>query len=186
LTKSSLLGIIVPFPTNATVNKFRALKLAHHGSHNGTDAPWLEMVKPELAIASVGKGNDYGHPSPQTLALLAWLGIPLLRTDQDGSVVIQSDGVRWNVANHQIAARGPPAGKVRSEPKVASRPGPGEKRINVNTATQGELEGLPGVGPVIARRIIEGRPYRLVDHLERVKRIGPKQLEEIRPLVTVE
>ena len=32
------------------------LKLAHHGSQNGTDAPWLEMVKPELAVVSVGAG----------------------------------------------------------------------------------------------------------------------------------
>jgi competence protein ComEA len=36
---------------------------------------------------------------------------------------------------------------------------------------------------VIARRIIEGRPYRSVQELERVKGIGPKRVEEIRPLV---
>jgi DNA uptake protein ComE-like DNA-binding protein len=39
---------------------------------------------------------------------------------------------------------------------------------------------------VIARRIIEGRPYRSVDDLDRVKGIGEKRLEEIRPLVTAE
>ena len=85
------------------------LKLAHHGSHNGTDARWLEIVKPDLAVASEGKGNDYGHPSPQTLALLARLGSPLLRTDRDGSVVIQSTGKHWRVASRRIATRGPPA-----------------------------------------------------------------------------
>jgi competence protein ComEA len=63
---------------------------------------------------------------------------------------------------------------------------PAGHRINLNTATQTELEALPGIGPVIARRIIEGRPYRSVDDLERVKEIGPKRLAEIRPLVTVE
>jgi beta-lactamase superfamily II metal-dependent hydrolase len=47
------------------------LKLAHHGSNNGTDARWLELVHPELAVASVEAGNDYGHPGSQTLALLA-------------------------------------------------------------------------------------------------------------------
>jgi competence ComEA-like helix-hairpin-helix protein len=57
--------------------------------------------------------------------------------------------------------------------------------INVNTASRGELESLPGVGPVIARRIIEGRPYRTVDDLLKVKGIGAKRLAEIRPLVTV-
>ena len=59
-------------------------------------------------------------------------------------------------------------------------------RINVNTATVAELEALPGIGPVIARRIIEGRPYRSVDDLDRVKGIGKKRLEEIRPFVTAE
>src|SRR5262249_26250690 len=42
-------------------------------------------------------------------------------------------------------------------------------RVNVNTATAAELEALPGIGPVLARRIIEGRPYWSVDELERVK-----------------
>src|SRR5262249_50142931 len=42
------------------------LKLAHHGSQNGTDARWLELVRLELAVASVGQSNEYGHPSPLT------------------------------------------------------------------------------------------------------------------------
>jgi competence protein ComEA len=49
-----------------------------------------------------------------------------------------------------------------------------------------ELEALPGIGPVIARRIIEGRPYRSVGELDRVKGIGKKRLEEIRLHVTAE
>jgi competence protein ComEA len=48
------------------------------------------------------------------------------------------------------------------------------------------VEALPGIGPVIAPRIIEGRPYRSVDDLDRVKGMGKKRLEEIRPLVRVE
>ena len=64
--------------------------------------------------------------------------------------------------------------------------GPAGRPINVNTATMAELEALPGIGPVLARRIIEGRPYASVDDLDRVKGIGPKRLEEIRPLVTTE
>ena len=53
-------------------------------------------------------------------------------------------------------------------------------------ARQVDLEALPGIGPVIARLIIEGRPYRSVDELDRVKGIGPKRIEKIRPLVTEE
>src|SRR5262249_5740235 len=85
------------------------LKLAHHGSRNGTDARWLELVRPELAVASMGWSNEFGHPSPQTVALLASRGSPLLRTDQDGSVTIESDSRAWWVVGRAIAARGPPA-----------------------------------------------------------------------------
>jgi DNA uptake protein ComE-like DNA-binding protein len=136
-------------------------------------------------VASLGKGNEYGHPSPRTVAVLARLGIPLLRTDRDGTVSIESDGERWRVVSHRVATRGPPAGKVRARSKHGADSGP-LGRINVNRATAAELEALPGIGPVIARRIVEGRPYRSVDDLDRVKGIGPKRLDEIRPLVTVE
>jgi competence ComEA-like helix-hairpin-helix protein len=162
------------------------LKLARHGSNNGTDARWLGLVRPELAVASVGAGNDYGHPGSQTLAVLERSGIPLLRTDRDGSVRVESDGRRWRVASRRIEARGPPAEKGRSKPRRDTEARPVGRRVNVNIATQAELEGLPGVGPALARRIIEGRPYRSVDELERVKGIGKKRLEEIRALITVE
>jgi competence protein ComEA len=59
-------------------------------------------------------------------------------------------------------------------------------RVNVNTAMVAELEALPGIGPVIARRIIEGRPYRSVEDLDQVKGIGKKRLDEIRRFVTAE
>jgi competence protein ComEA len=65
-------------------------------------------------------------------------------------------------------------------------PGLAGRLINLNKATQAELEALPGIGPAIARRIIEGRPYRSVDELDRVKGISKKRLEEIRPLVRAE
>jgi competence protein ComEA len=58
--------------------------------------------------------------------------------------------------------------------------------IDIDTTSVAELEALRGIRPVIARRIIEGRPYRAVDDLERVKGIGKKRMEEIRPLVTTE
>ena len=59
-------------------------------------------------------------------------------------------------------------------------------RIDLNTATAAELETLPGIGPMLARRIIAGRPYRSVEDLSRVEGIGPRRLAEIRALVTVE
>ncbi len=72
--------------------KVDVLKLGHHGSSTSTCAPFLEAVSPTFAIASCGKGNEYGHPHSETLLALAEKGITLLRTDEDGNIVFTSDG----------------------------------------------------------------------------------------------
>ncbi len=82
------------------------LKLAHHGSRNGTDRKWLNLVKPKLAVASMGKGNDYHHPHQETVSLLARERIPFIRTDQSGTVTIHSDGKTWRVDESQRALAG--------------------------------------------------------------------------------
>jgi competence protein ComEA len=57
--------------------------------------------------------------------------------------------------------------------------------IDINTATEQALDTLPGVGPVLARRIIEGRPYGAVDDLLRIAGIGQVTLDKLRDQVTV-
>lgn len=65
------------------------LKVPHHGSK--TSAPeFLRAVGAEVAVVSVGEGNQFGHPAEATLAALS--GTVLLRTDQDGRVTVTSDG----------------------------------------------------------------------------------------------
>ena len=71
------------------------LKLAHHGSRNGTDAAWLKLTRPELAVASLGQNNEYGHPHRETLRRLEAAGVPLDRTDQLGTITIATDGQTW-------------------------------------------------------------------------------------------
>ena len=56
-------------------------------------------------------------------------------------------------------------------------------KVSLNDATLAELEGLPGVGPALAARIVAARPYASVAALDRVRGIGPKKLAALVPLV---
>ena len=56
-------------------------------------------------------------------------------------------------------------------------------KISLNHASVATLEGLPGVGPALAARIVAGRPYATIDDLERVKGFGAKTLAKLTPLV---
>jgi len=58
--------------------------------------------------------------------------------------------------------------------------------INVNNATAAQLETLPGIGPSRAQEIINNRPYASINDLERVSGIGPKTIEKLQNLVTVD
>jgi competence protein ComEC len=64
------------------------LKVAHHGSDDAGLGPLLDRIRPQLAVISVGDDNPYGHPTRGTLSTLAGHGVPTLRTDEDGDVVI--------------------------------------------------------------------------------------------------
>ncbi|MBF5044302.1 MBL fold metallo-hydrolase [Aggregicoccus sp. 17bor-14] len=95
------------------------LKVAHHGGGYSSTVPFLEAVRPRFAVISCGAGNDYGHPSPETLARLRAVGAEVLRTDLQGEVTAQSDGTQLTVS----AAR-PPSAAPAPPARAASAPAP--------------------------------------------------------------
>jgi competence protein ComEC len=72
------------------------LQIPHHGSKTGLDIKTIRLLRPKLAVASVGK-NNYGHPSRELLTIFSQEDIPVLRTDKHGDVEIVSDGKTWAV-----------------------------------------------------------------------------------------
>jgi len=85
------------------------LKVAHHGSKTATTQPFVDAVRPRVAVASAGAGNPYGHPAKATLDRLAAAGARVLRTDLDGTVVVgfQPDGVTVRAEGGRRVAASP-------------------------------------------------------------------------------
>lgn len=80
------------------------LKIGHHGSVYSTTDSFLDSVAPLYAVASVGSGNEYGHPHTDTLAKISSHGIKLYRTDRQGTIVFTSDGktISVNTTEYEI------------------------------------------------------------------------------------
>lgn len=68
------------------------LKVGHHGSKTSTSEEFLEKVNPTYAIISSEKGNNYEHPHKETLAKLKNKSITIYRTDENGTILIITDG----------------------------------------------------------------------------------------------
>ena len=68
------------------------LKVGHHGSASSSSLRFLKVVSPALAVVSVGRNNEYGHPSAEVLLRLGLTGTRILRTDEVPAVQITLDG----------------------------------------------------------------------------------------------
>jgi competence protein ComEC len=73
------------------------LKAGHHGSRTASSPGLLDATTPELAVVSAGVRNDYGHPHAEVLRRLQARGIPVARTDRDGTVRVEVEpgGESW-------------------------------------------------------------------------------------------
>ena len=77
-----------------TLARHRILKVGHHGSRTSTSPELLEHWRPQIALISCGRGNTFGHPAPEVLRRLDAIGARIYRTDLDGQVTIETDGIR--------------------------------------------------------------------------------------------
>ncbi|MBU0672220.1 MAG: DNA internalization-related competence protein ComEC/Rec2, partial [Candidatus Margulisbacteria bacterium] len=74
------------------------LKVGHHGSSTSTSSGFLSAVNPQIAVISCGRHNKFRHPHPTTLKKLAAAGIKIYRTDNQGAIVIKTNGQTYSIA----------------------------------------------------------------------------------------
>lgn len=79
---------VLPFVQDGRVEY---IKVPHHGSKNGLTHSLLELVKPKIAVISVGK-NSYGHPSPEIIKMLEENKVSVFQTNQSGDVEVIFNG----------------------------------------------------------------------------------------------
>lgn len=140
------------------------------------------LIKLSMLIATIGVVFWIGWTAPNTATPPA----------QDGvQSVSASNSISSSTTIHSPASTLPP-------PAPAASSGPGTSRLrekqeqpklDLNRASAQDLEELPGIGPVLAERIVahrkSGQTFRTIEDLREVKGIGKKKFEQIRALVVV-
>ncbi|MFZ3371423.1 MAG: ComEC/Rec2 family competence protein, partial [Desulfitobacteriaceae bacterium] len=97
--------------------KVDVLKVGQSGSATSNSVPFLAKANPKCAIISVGEHNDYGLPDQITLNNLSKLGSKVFRTDQYGTIVVESDGTIisvYNISSNVITSNDPPNAPVKT------------------------------------------------------------------------
>jgi len=70
----------------------RVIKVPHHGSLTSSSEPFVAAIRPRVAVVSAGRANHFGHPVPEVLERYRAVGADVFRTDQDGAVMVDTDG----------------------------------------------------------------------------------------------
>ena len=128
------------------------------------------------------------------MGLVVWIGwpeSPRLDTDEPAATTAPPATTAQTLPmpdRFKAAAHGP-TDENSGRTRMAPRPATLERKVDLNRATAAELQTLPGVGDVLAQRMIDYRqthgPYKRIEDLLEVKGIGAKRLEQLHTLVTV-
>lgn len=86
--------------------KVQILKAGHHGSNTSSSKYFLDAVQPEVAILSYGKNNSYKHPHSEVLQNLKAANSKVYATAENGTIVITTDGKKYNVAAKEMVVPG--------------------------------------------------------------------------------
>jgi len=90
-------------------------KVGHHGSSSSSSPLFIKSVRPKIAVICCGQDNKYGHPHQETISLLQNLGIEIYRTDLNGTILVETDGIDYQVFTEKESIRAPPAVKTETK-----------------------------------------------------------------------
>lgn len=129
---------------NAATLRADVLKVAHHGSSTSSGDEFIRRVCPRIALVSVGALNSYGHPSGDVIAALRGIGASVVRTDQEGTIVVATDGtkVELQTANRHWELSPQSSGSYSERPSRCLGPFSGSTR-----SFPGRAIGLAGFRP---------------------------------------
>lgn len=140
---------------------------------------------------AAGGSLAYGKPGLVKLDTIQTGDIADLKTPGPGTLSaavpppVEDTTADDPAANKAKVKAGADAAKQGTQNEAMLTPEAKQKQLDyINTATEKELEDIKGIGPVLAGRIIAGRPWKNVDELIDVKGIGPKNLETMRPFLS--
>ena len=121
------------------------LKVGHHGSSTSSGAMFLQRVKPKIAVISCGVNNDYGHPHKETLSSLEKVGATVYRTDEDGTVVVSTDGKALSVRTEKKGELPMDTTGEKPAPTQAAANDPGRTVYITKTGKRYHADGCEGL-----------------------------------------
>jgi len=115
--------------------KTTVLKVAHHGSRNGTDRYFLSAMSPQIAVISYGAGNSYGHPHAETVSALQNAKVKIYSTADSGTVQLSTDGKTVSVKTLGPSQKSRIGSSSKKQPSLQAGSGDGAGNYigNVNS-----------------------------------------------------
>lgn len=166
------------------------LQLGHHGSDTSSDPAFIKAVDPDVAIYSASSNNSYGHPNASVVSTIQDAGITLYGTDVHGTIIVTTDGKKYDIKTKQdgrvtakeekkqAPKKKTEKAKPKKEPEQEKQPS--SNCIDINSASEEELQRIIHIGPERAKDLIELRPFNRVDDLTRISGIGPARIDDIK------
>ncbi|MBU8905002.1 MBL fold metallo-hydrolase [Desertibacillus haloalkaliphilus] len=151
-------------------------QLGHHGSSTSNTSEFLEAVDPEIAIYSAGEDNSYGHPHTEVVERIRTMNIELYGTDVHGTIIVETDGVDYEVVTEYTGTID------ESEPEVVEEVEETAQAlcIDINSASKEELADIIHIDEARSDQLIELRPHHTINGLKRINGIGDGRLAEIK------